>query len=73
MTVTAATITDEQIRQWECDELLRLRSSAKRWAVVDLATEALADPPGPDGKDGFPRRGEARARCSEILNARRAK
>lgn len=72
MKINANNITDEQIRQLECDELFHLRSSRKRWAIVDLATSALADPPSADGKCFHGRR-DARARCAEILNARRTK
>lgn len=67
--LTAATITDWQIREFEIDELRRRRSSVKRWAAVDLATQALdsADPvTGVRSAAAI----AARARCAEILNAR---
>jgi hypothetical protein len=69
--VTAETVTDEQIRTWEHEELLRLRSSKKRWAVVDTATDALLTGITPRaGMAMSPQRREARARVAAAINAR---
>lgn len=68
-------ITDDQIRTWESDELQRLRSSTKRWAVVDLATTALTELlfSGGTVKDlraAMAARKLARGQCADAWNAR---
>jgi len=55
--LTADTITDEQVRGLESDELRRLRT----WALADRDPVTGARPS---------RAIAARARCAEILNAR---
>lgn len=82
--VTADTITDEQIREWEADVFAHGSEAQKRQAV-DLATRALAEPIAISliAKASRNRsaqlvrakrmRDRARARCAEILRARSAK
>lgn len=69
--VTAETLTNEQIRQWESDELHRRRSVAKRREAVDSATDALMTgiQPGP-GTPISPERRIPRARIAAEINAR---
>lgn len=69
--VTAETVTDEQIRNWEHEELMRLRSNKKRWAVVDTATDALMTGVTPSADMALsPQRREARAIIAAAINAR---
>lgn len=71
LVATADNLTDGQIRDWESDELARLRSPKKRGDVVDLATESLLT--GVDPTDGIPLSRERRAsrqRIADAINAR---
>lgn len=82
--LTADTITDEQIREWESDVLAHGTDAQKRRAV-DLATRALVWPLTlakvqnsyrhqiPVLRRAEKRRIAARASCAEILNARAVK
>ena len=65
--VTATTITDDQIRDWESEELFRRRIPRTRWAAVDLATQALGNR-HPVSGEYTPEVKEARARCAEQIN-----
>lgn len=88
MKVTADSITDEQIREWESDVCEHGTNTEKREAV-DLATVALGpvaraadfaafsvvlEGPGREemARDANRKRRAARARCADIWNARHA-
>lgn len=64
MRLTAATITDEQIR-----ELWELCITEGKYLLANTCACALRNPKGMNN-DRKRRRRAARARCAEILNAR---
>lgn len=87
MKLTADTITDDQIREWESNVLYSNTSHGAKCRAVDLATRALvrippmkellvltpAEDPRPKITAIKRKRNRARARCAEILNVRSEK